>query len=369
MLIYNIVFFLFAAFSFLDITNIKKRKKESLALLLGGIIILLSALRWETGTDWDSYYYYFLYNNTFNDFLSGGFEPGFSLINYLVKNIFNDYTFLLFFTIFPIVILKYECMLRYSLFPFMSICLNASNYLGDLFPVRQYLALAIVFYSVKYIIEKRRPNFIFAVLLAASIHFTAIIFLPAYYVFYLNISKKNLLLLSVFSLFVGLSGVLEKLILDLIGLVWSNNIVIVKVKEYLDAKYMGNEFGYAISSFAGIFFGILRRSVFLPFIIYFKGKIEKYDVNYRGFLNLTITGFCIYFLLSQFGLSVAGRMSLYYTAFEVFVIPCLFFVFLKKQHRIILFALFFLFCFMKFYFGLYGFYDLFVPYKTILNNM
>lgn len=159
MLLYIILFLMASLGAFLDLSNIKKEHKNIFLCILGSICILLSGIRWETGTDWAQYLNFFKNNDTFEEFNGDVFEIGYTFLNYLIKSISSQYSLLLLSMSAIIVFLKYKCISLYAIFPLTSILLNFSNYTGDLFPVRQNIALAITFFSTIFIIRKNFLSF------------------------------------------------------------------------------------------------------------------------------------------------------------------------------------------------------------------
>ena len=62
-----------------------------LALLL---CVCIGGFRWETGTDWINYFSFFVNNSSWKSFSeNNGFEVGWKILNFAIKQIYNDYTF------------------------------------------------------------------------------------------------------------------------------------------------------------------------------------------------------------------------------------------------------------------------------------
>lgn len=60
--------------------------------------------------------------------------------------------------------------------------------------LRQYTAIAILLFSLQYVIDRSFGKFIIIVLLATTVHQTAICFSLIYFVYPIKISKKYLLM-------------------------------------------------------------------------------------------------------------------------------------------------------------------------------
>lgn len=368
MLIYIFLFTIISFFIFLDISNMKENTKMYIAIFLGIFLVLLSSIRWNTGTDWISYYYFFIHNNSLDEFLSGDFEIGYAVLNYSIKNIIAQYNILLGIMALSIICLKYRCIFLYSIFPLMSLALNFANSNGDLFPVRQTIAIAMILYSVHFIIQRKKILFIANIVLASTFHISALVFLPAYFIFYLNIRRRYLVIGAFVSIVIGSTSIIENLLEYFVTQFAGNDFyVLFKISDYLDAQKSGENFGAAVSESTANALGILRRCMFLPILIYFKNKFSNINQNYVGFLNLTCIGIFLFYLLYSVSATVAARLSIYYSLFEIFTIPYLFLLVQNNFSRTILWIICIIYCGLKYYYGLYAYYDEFIPFKSIFG--
>lgn len=81
---------------------------------------------------------------------------------------------------------------KYSPYPILSLWLFAIiGYLYQFFLLRQCLSVSVGLLAFKYVLEKKPVHFVISVLLAASIHNTAILLFPFYYVFHVFYDKKK----------------------------------------------------------------------------------------------------------------------------------------------------------------------------------
>lgn len=193
---YICLFILVMILSFLDFSKLDICYKQCVMLFLSFIFLILASIRWKTGTDWVMYYDLYNNNNSLYDFLSvsddvQAQEVGFCLLNWAVKSIFDDYNMLLFIIALIILVVKYDWYNRYMPFPLVALFVNFSSYLGDIFFIRQSLAIAITIFAFRYIVRKQLWLFISFVLIAGSMHTSAIIFIPAYWIYHLQITAKN----------------------------------------------------------------------------------------------------------------------------------------------------------------------------------
>ena len=70
MQLYIVLFFIAVLMSFLDLTNMKKIYKIAFLAGFSILLVMISAIRWETGTDWPLYFDFFIHNNQNTDFSS-----------------------------------------------------------------------------------------------------------------------------------------------------------------------------------------------------------------------------------------------------------------------------------------------------------
>lgn len=151
--------------------------------------LLVAANRYGIGTD------YFNYMDMYNSITSDNnimksiinyrsIEPGWIILNYMVKYIFDDYKyvfiissfFTLFFSFKAIYNFKDKINLGLSMFIFM-----CTLYLTSFNIIRQSLAVAIVFFGYKYIEEKKVFKYLLFMCLAICFHYSALVFLPMYW--------------------------------------------------------------------------------------------------------------------------------------------------------------------------------------------
>lgn len=148
-------------------------------------IVLVSAFRYGIGRD-----YLLVYEPLFYRIADGATlaevqaEPGYYLINWLVSS--QGGTFVAVAAIMSVLFGYFMCrfILDRSAMPALSFFLLAVT---GVFPIslnlmRQMVAVAIVMYALKFIARKNLVSYCVWLGLAASIHFSAIIFLPLYWV-------------------------------------------------------------------------------------------------------------------------------------------------------------------------------------------
>lgn len=183
MTLYIILYGLLLSAIFLDRDDISPDKKK---LVLKSFVILFTlfrGLRWNTGTDWESYLAVFEeagWDTIFSLVHDVGFmEPGYVLLNVLVKSLGGNYTVFLLLTNFFLLFSYYRFSLWVSSRPIWTFVVLL--FTVSFFPVRQTLAVGLVLLSFQYLLQRQGWKYVLLVLGASLIHTSAIVCLPFYY--------------------------------------------------------------------------------------------------------------------------------------------------------------------------------------------
>jgi hypothetical protein len=310
------------------------------------IIFLFSALRFDVGYDYSMYY----------ELIEGNikyFEDQINRIEYLPRKIIFLSSFLgfsqLFFIIssFIITFFFYKAIKENSLDPKLStlifICFPIFFYMS-LSVVRQYIAIAMIFYGFRFIKERKILHFFCLVLLAMLFHKSAIIALPLYFLygnFYIN--KKIIVFIYILSFFSSKFLVFFVTLLSERYAIYINGI--------------GGQGGNLIL----IFFQLIGL-LLLPIVYNLKDKEDK---EFNFYVLCYYVGLFIWASLSRYG-HAGIRGSLYFICFTIVLIPQLKNkikeYYLIRQSMLIV-------CFVFFFFNLYlgskhRVKDANLPYKT-----
>lgn len=358
MIFYFTIFGILGVFSFLEIFGLKKSVNVSVFAIMTFFLFLLSFLRWETGADWEAYYTFF--NGSVDWFTLGDFEWGFSRINEFVKMFFDNYNVLLF--ILGIIIFSFQssAILSLSPYPVTSLFLLWSVSFGNILFVRQNIATVILFFSIRYIQKKSFLKFVCMILLAMLFHRTSLVFVFAWWIYRFNLSKKMMLVYIALS--VCLSIVLGKIMEGLGGLV--GGVVEQKLETYLSD---GSEtFGVKASMTQIVIKGFANKVFVFGICLFFFSRVKEAGEKTKGYLNLYWAGILLYFSTISISLALV-RLSYAYDIIFIILIPYLFFYIRSFNLRFFLFFLFLIYLGLRLYVGLVGsYYELFVPFKTIL---
>lgn len=365
---YFVLFFMFATFAVLDLTTVSRLQKGMIFLLELVILVTLGTIRWKTGTDWVPYATYFVDYDTWQQFNTGAFESGWALLNFLVKQVTDNYTgFLLVLTALSVFIKAYTIK-QNSHYLLITLLAYLCFFLGDIFAVRQTLAVSFCVLGINFIIKRQPFLFLLCVFLAANIHNTAAIFIFAYWLFYARVSNTVIIGLMIVAIAVGVSGILSSLLapfnflFEAIGGDTGNRM---STKLGIYAK--GTDLSNSLSKGTVLLIGILRRSFFIPVYLLMRRQCEAADKRYTGFLNLFIFGNLVYFVFAS-SLLVFVRATIYFIVSEIFLLSILVMAIRSPKIKIVVFSLVVLYCGLKMYYNLNAYWELLVPFHTIFDT-
>ena len=184
MLYYNFTLLILFIFSLFE-TNFKKDKLfiNFLTILILIYLVIQVGLRWETGTDWNSYLNHFTNINleNFTDATEGFFEVGYNIFVLLSKFISNSYSFFLVVHSIVFYILIFKSFKFFTPNIFLCLLLYYSLNLGLIGSNRQLLALAIGFCSLRFLLKSSNISFLLLIIIATFFHISALFFLIYYF--------------------------------------------------------------------------------------------------------------------------------------------------------------------------------------------
>lgn len=221
-------------------------------------------------------------------------------------------------------IYKYSHNIAFSFFIFMT----SRMFFASMNISRQYLAMAILLFSVEFIKNRNFLKFSIAVVIASSIHFTAIIFFAVYPLSKLKFNlKKTILLLSL--------GIITFLLFDKIINIFVS--VIGRYEGYLEGEYFNFERNIAV--YLSLIINLLFFLVALLTKYWKYGEPEKHAKEigiYYQASSLELPNeklfyiFCLLTLiLSIIGLKatilsrIESYFSIYFLAFIPSVVKCI----------------------------------------------
>lgn len=176
---------------------VKTRAEKMLLFYLAVFLLLLvNGLR-DPFIYPDNISYFDFYKGDFYVADEGTLNVGYLFFNWLLGKLTPHFQVFCFIVATILTCSYAKLITRYSPYIWLSLLLYILiNYLPSFFLLRQYLAMPFVFMSFKYVIRRDQLKYWICVLLAFSIHTTALIVIPLYYVYGLRYCRKNMFLIA-----------------------------------------------------------------------------------------------------------------------------------------------------------------------------
>lgn len=289
-----VVFYMLIAYSYWHIVD-----KNIVILFCAFIYIIFFGMRGLVGDDWTVYYQLFqdspvTFNikKLFDNWLHGGFEPGFMLLLSTVRFFSSDYQLFVFVQAAINCILLFNFLKRYTDNPVQSlvffVCMGGFTLQTDL--MRNSLSILIFVNSIQFL-EKRKPLKYFTSVTAALLfHSSAIFFFPLYFLLHRKCPRYifGIILLIGNMVFISKLHFVTPLLHFMI--------------EHLDGKYRTLAEIYIGRTFAenyGFTIGYFERLLTSVLIFVYYEKLVLRKKNNILFINSFLIYFILFFFFSE----------------------------------------------------------------------
>lgn len=365
-MLYILFFILFLGLAFLDILRLEYKVRDLFYFFSVTLVILFSAMRWETGADWESYHSLF---SDAEDYWKGKYvesnqiEFGYVWLNYIINSITPNYSYMLLVNALLAIGIKAYFIRKERKILLIVFLFYYCYYIADIASVRQFVASSFVLMSSYYIGKKNKVAYVLSISLACTIHYSAIIFVLAYWLYWLKTTPRLLYTILGLSFILGFCNIAGYLLEAVLGLIPGGSFLQSKISGYQEGGLetaSGNPY---------LFFalGAAKRLIVMPFFIWRMSYIPKIDFQrYRGYLNLVIFGNIVYFIFIL-SIPVMQRLSIYFSFFEVFIWGFFILSFKDRYLQITVFVIASLYAAMRLYLQINVYYDEYVPFKTIFS--
>ena len=309
------------------------------------ILAILPGIRSsKVGTDTENYTYNYGFNTDkiyydFND----NVEKGYQLLDYFILNFSNNYFWLLFLTAFFIVFSYLKLIKHYSLNYMFSVLLfiTLGLYTFLFNGLRQALAMAIMTYSVKYLLEKKMIAYFVVCFFASAFHISALIMIPFYFLVNLKIKSSYKVIL------VGLGSFIVS-------------------SQFIQYMAQGNE-RYEAYTEGGEVRGIYTLGFYIVIAIFIFLAHIKYKIADEFSIKLSelyYMGIVMIIPVALFGTNPSGpqRIMSYFIWPILFLLPFIF----KKINNTFVTLFFVILCVVYYFLTVMNFSDL-VPYSLNPN--
>lgn len=294
------------------------------------ILALVSGLRNNIG---DTFLYMHAYRIT--DFrtefkLEGDF--GFSLLQILLQSISRDPQILVFVTacvtmlFIGLAFKQHARLFELAIFVFIT----SGMYITSMNGIRQFLASSIIFISSKYLFEGKWRLFIPIALVAFTIHNTALIFIPIYFLVRRRAWTRSTFLALLFAVVI------------VIGFNTFQNALFTVLEDTHYSVYSSFDEGGA---------HLIRVIVYaVPLIIAFLGreKLRQINPNSDYIVNLTLLGLVFMIISTQNW--IFARFAIYFGLYQVVLLTWIVKLFREKDQRFIYYAIiifYLMFCYYE----------------------
>lgn len=306
--------------------------KPNKLLVIGVMIsmVLVAGLQNNIG---DTVYYMHSYNITTFNLETIKFEGdfGFNMYQMVLQSMSSDPQLLIFMTalithvLIIAVFYNYVKLFELSVYLFIATGLYTVSMNG----IRQFLAAAIIFTATKYLIEGHFKKFALVVLIASTIHTSALIFIPIYFVVRMKAWSKLTFIL----------------IAGAVLLIFAYN----EFAELLFSTIESSQYGH-YKDFEEGGSSWMRVLVYcVPLILAFFGreKLKRILPGSDVFVNLTMLNAIIVLIATQNW--IFARFSIYFGLYNVVLIAWLVLLFRKRDQKLVYYAII-LFYFVYFYY-------------------
>lgn len=344
--------------------GISYKVQKRVGFLLMTLMVLIAGLRWETGTDWKSYYLLFD-EIDFDNFMSiQHYDLGYKLLNLIVKIISNNYTFFLLFdsalAIYFVlyIIYKNKTNVLIAVLVFYTNYFLA-HYLGS---NRRIIAIGLGLGMFYCIYKNQYKKSIYLYIMAVLFHRTALVLALAYVIPRRKISNiKCITVIAVFSFF----GITD-FVLNILGFICTIGDKVTHWYMFTNMKYHLTFAEIEGSGAVHNIFGILKRFIILIIFIFFYKRNKKESKLCDYFFNLYVLSVCMYCTLVNIG--TFAIMTTYFTIVEIIMWGFIY-KFSNLENRILITCLITVICIIEVLSSFSPrFVQYFFPYRSIFTG-
>ncbi len=324
-------------------------KRFFLAVCSALPLIIVASVRHEVGTDWPIYYKYFF---GINDSTEAFSEPGFNLLNVIVYNIMPDFalmaavcSIITYGFIFKAI---YDQSVNYA-FSILFFVLDAV-YFNSMNQLRQMMTVAVFLYAIKFIKQRRFLPYLIICLILFTIHTSAIIFIPLYFLYGFKINIK----VHVFLVIIGA-----------VLMVPMNYLLRAIIAQTQYSWYLGSPYNELADFYViGYVFSII---LLILYDFYYCYGDDKDDKDYNFMVNVQFLGTLVMYLTES--IPQVSRFLICFSIPGLLCIPKM----LRREkvdnRRVVVSLLLIALYLVKLLYDIYvnGWYDI-IPYQTIFDR-
>lgn len=341
--------FLFFLFLLLFVEFYQLNKKQSSKItreLVVVCFILFFGLKGLVGRDVFNYYNYFeslptLWNWNINNFKFLEFDLGFSIFMSIVKSIIPNYFFFNFVNIVVDVIILNILMKRYSKYYVLGfiVYIVFYGYYFEIEQIRNLKAVLLFFLSLKCVEDKKLIPFLLINLLGVSFHFSALVYLPLYFILNKKFSPIVYLLIFIIGNIIflfNLKYIIPVLVFvgDLLG-----GTLQTKIELYISNKLYSTAYGLSL--------GYIERIVtyLLVCFVFYKKLLQANKFNLI-FINIYVLYFISFFYFTEINVAVVRLSALFVISYAI-LLPNIYAELSNKQNKLVVLSVLFLYMIVR----------------------
>ena len=282
----------------------KNKKIKILLYTLSGMsFFIVSAIRYDVGTD-----YFYRYAP---DYISMGkgidvvnLEIGYKLIVKICLLITKDYAIIFAVTSAIIIGLTFYTIFKESPYPALSIAIYflTGFFFHSLNLMRQYLAISVILFSYKFLVDKKYMLFGISIMIASLLHSISLIMIIAFVLCKWEVfDLKRTIIMAIFLLICG-------------KYIWPHIINLI-VNHTRFASYIGSQFDKTQLRI----WDIVVNAILYILIFYMYKHTKQKGRKEKFFLNMQACS--LFFMILASTMYLLFRFSFYFGIFNIISIP------------------------------------------------
>lgn len=208
-------------------------------------------------------------------------------------------------------LMKYSDEIWVSLLMYFFYVFPKSSYI-----IRQYLAMAILLFAVKFILDKRLLPFFFIVVLASTMHRVSLLWLPVFFLYQIKNKKAFLWII------IGVMAVIYVALQELALVLNSLGGDFLRYGSYLNDESSVNYTGFFIMAF-----------YLLLFVYFGRGRVFEEGVNRLVLIFLVLSAYLSFLRVGTFPLLF--RVEAYFSQMIILAVPRILRFIKEKNKRLV----------------------------------
>ncbi|WP_326981231.1 EpsG family protein [Chryseobacterium sp. MYb264] len=334
-----IIFFLFI-FSYQEVFRAKVDRKY--LYMLGGFMVLVAGLRNGVGPDYGSYKGIYIYSDTvdYSSIILKGLHMDskesvsvewlYVLINKILLNVFDSPYYMLTLVIAAVAIffkLQYVEDNTFYPFTFILFMFIPGFFIGECGQIRQNLGVAIGYFAVRFIKDRKLFYFLLCIYLAGGIHNICYAFIPMYWIARIPVNKTIMLAAIIISIILSPFEV-YRVFGSFLDSVASDSTVIGGFNAYMEESVERLNGGVGIPE--------AMTAILTFFLFFYDTKLKEKYPYYEYHRNYALVGICFFFIFRNNPV-FSSRLVGAFTGLGLVIIPNSMYV-ISKQSKIMVYV-------------------------------